>query len=105
MDAFWIAVIVGSLAVYSWKLLGYLIPKKISENKSVATFAALLTVALLAALAAVQTVGGNQSLEFDSRMVGVGLAAILFWRKLPFLLVITLAAAATALLRFLTGAA
>lgn len=103
MPEFWLAVIFGSLAVYSWKLLGYLIPRRFAENKTVAQFASFLTIALLAALAAVQTLGNGNSLEIDSRLLAVGVAGVMFWKKLPFLLVITVAAAIAAGTRLLLG--
>ena len=103
MNDIWVAVIIGSLAVYSWKLLGYLIPKRFAQNKSVAKFAGLLTIALLASLAAVQTVASNKSIELDSRILAIAVSAVMFWRKLPFLLVIATAAAIAAGARFLLG--
>lgn len=103
MNEFWLAVIVGSLAVYSWKLIGYLFPRKIAENKSVARFAGYLTIGLLASLAALQTLTSNSGIEADSRILAVGVAAVMFWRKLPFLLVITTAAAIAAAARYFLG--
>jgi len=103
MTEYWLAVVVGSIAVYSWKLLGYLFPRKIAENKAVARFATFLTIALLASLASAQTLTSGQALEFDSRLLAVSVAGIMFWRKLPFLLVITIAAAIAAGARYFLG--
>jgi branched-subunit amino acid transport protein AzlD len=103
MDNYWIAVIVGSLAVYFWKILGYALPKKFAENQVVVVFASKLTIALLAALTAVQTFASGQSLQLDSRIVGVVVAAFLYWRKAPFIVAVCAAALVAALLRNLLG--
>lgn len=103
MDNYWIAVIVGSLAVYFWKILGYALPKKFAQNKEVVVFASKLTIALLAALTAVQTLAAGQSLQLDSRLAGVLVAAFLYWRKAPFIVAVCAAALVAALLRNLLG--
>lgn len=91
------------LAVYSWKLIGYLFPRRFAENKAVAGFASMLTIALLASWTAVQSLTSSNSIELDSRLLAVTVAGVLFWKKLPFLLVITVAATVAALARFLLG--
>jgi len=59
----------------------------------------LLPAALLAALAIVSTVGDGESIVIDARLVGLVVAGIALWRRLPFVVVILLACAATALVR------
>ncbi|MGH2590716.1 MAG: AzlD domain-containing protein [Actinomycetota bacterium] len=59
----------------------------------------LLAPAVLAALVAVQTFGDGEALVFDERLIGVAAAAIALWRKAPILVVVIIAAAATALAR------
>ena len=103
MDNYWIAIIVGSIAVYSWKILGFALPKRIAENKEVVVFAGKLTVALLAALTAVQTFASGQNLVLDSRLAAVAVAALLYWRKAPFILAVGVAALVAAALRFFLG--
>lgn len=103
MDSFWIAIIAGSIAVYSWKILGFALPKRIAENKEVVAFASKLTVALLAALTAVQTFASGQSLVLDSRVAAVAVAAVLYWRKAPFIVAVAVAAFVAALLRNFLG--
>ncbi len=103
MPEFWLAVVIGSLAVYSWKLIGYILPKKFSENREVARFAGALTIALLAALTAVQSFTADKEIVLDSRTLALGVAAIMFWRKLPFILVVASAAAVAAAARYFLG--
>jgi branched-subunit amino acid transport protein len=62
----------------------------------------LLPAALLAALALVSTVGDGQSLVLDARLVGLVVAGIALWRRSPFVVVIVLASAATALARLIS---
>jgi hypothetical protein len=63
-------------------------------------------VALLAALVAVQTVGGpNGAVVVDARVAGVAVAVVALLLRAPFLVVITLAAATAAALRALGWAA
>lgn len=59
----------------------------------------LLAPALLGALVAVQTLGSGQSLVLDERVIGVAVAALAIWRRAPLLVVVVLAAIATALAR------
>ena len=95
------AILLGSLAVYSWKLLGFLIPERALSHPRVARIASLMTVALLAALVGVQTFASKSGLVIDARVPAVALAAILAWRKVPFIVIVVLAAGLAALLRFL----
>ena len=60
---------------------------------------ALLAPALLAALVITQTVGGDDGIATDARVVGVGAAALAIAARAPLLLVVVVAAAATALVR------
>ena len=95
-----LTVILASMAVFSWKILGYLIPQKwITEG--VRQFSERVTVVLLVALVAVQTfVTGNQ-VEFDARVPALGVAAILFGLRVPYIIVVVAAAAVAAGLRAL----
>jgi uncharacterized membrane protein len=95
----WIAVLVAAALCYLTKLLGYLAPHGWLERPRVRRTATLLTVALLAALVAVQTVGTGRELHLDARAVALGVAALALWRRLPFLVVVVLAGAVAAGLR------
>lgn len=59
----------------------------------------LVAVPLLAALIVVQTFGDAQRLVFDARVPALAVAAVLVWRRAPFLVVVLAAAATAALLR------
>ena len=62
----------------------------------------LLTVALLSALVAVQTLGAGAALQLDARAPALFVAVVLFALKVPFVVVVFLAAVTAALIR-LTG--
>jgi branched-subunit amino acid transport protein len=62
---------------------------------------ALLAPALLAALVITQTVGGEEGIAADARIVGVGAAALAVAVRAPLLVVVVVAAVATALVRAL----
>jgi hypothetical protein len=100
----WIAILAGCLGVYLFKLAGLSVPDSVLTRPKVQRIAALLPIVLLAALIGVQTLGLGQSVHVDARLAGVTVAGIAVWRKAPFLLVVALAAATTALVRhFLPG--
>jgi branched-subunit amino acid transport protein len=67
----------------------------------VAQVANLLPAALLAALVVVSTISEDATLEIDARLVGLSAAAVALWRRAPFVIVVLVAAAATALARAL----
>ncbi len=101
----WNIVLIASIAVLGLKLLGYLIPASVLERPTPARTANLLTVALLAALIVVQTVGDGAGIAVDARLPAVVLAGILFAFRVPFVLVVLGAAVLTAVLRALGWAA
>jgi hypothetical protein len=61
----------------------------------------LVAVPLLAALILVQTLGDGTRLVVDARAPALAVAAVLVWRRAPFLVVVLAAAATAALLRAL----
>lgn len=94
-----LAILIASLAVYSWKFFGYLVPERVLERPVVARVAGLLTVALLSALLATQTFTAGSEIVVDGRVVAVSVAAILLMLRAPFLVVVIAAAAVASLLQ------
>jgi hypothetical protein len=95
----WTLVIVASLIVLAEKLLGYLVPPRLFESVPAKRVSGLLTVALLSALVAVNTLTTGQDLVFDARLPALLLACVLFALRVPFILVLIAAALCAALLR------
>jgi len=98
----WQIILIASIAVLALKLLGYLVPPSIIEKPTPARVANLLTVALLSALVAVQTLAVGQSIQLDARVPALLVAAGLFALRVPFIVVILAAAATAALIRLIT---
>lgn len=100
----WIAIAVTAAGCYLVKLLGLSVPPEVLERPLVRRLAVLLPVALLAALAALQTVGGAQGeLVVDARLAGLAAAGVALLLRAPFLVVVAAAVAVTAGLRALAG--
>lgn len=95
----WTAVLAASLLCLALKALGYLIPPRWFEAPAPSRVVDLLTVALLAALVAVQTLGVGQQIVVDARVPALLVAAGLLIVRAPFLVVVIAAAAVAALLR------
>jgi hypothetical protein len=87
--------------VFLIKLAGHLAPQRLLERPAVIRTAALLTAGLLAALVAVQTLASARSLQLDARVPALAVAALLLWRRAPFVVVVAAAAVTAALLRAL----
>jgi branched-subunit amino acid transport protein len=95
----WSAVLISSALVYSWKLFGYLVPERFVSNPRIKDLAALLTVALLAALVGIQTFVSSDGLSIDARVPAIVAAGVLFYLRVPFVVVVVVAAAVAALIR------
>ncbi len=61
----------------------------------------LLAPAVLAALVATQAFGAGRALVVDARLVGLAAAGLALWLRAPVLVVVGVAATATALVRLL----
>lgn len=97
--ATWLAVIAGSAVVFALKLLGHLVPEHWLAKPRVARTAALVTVALLSALVAVQAATIRGQLVADARLPALAVAAVALMLRAPFIVVVVLAAGTAALLR------
>lgn len=99
----WLVIFVASLAVLALKLSGYLVPPAFLEKPRPSRVANLLTVALLAALVATQTLGAGTGIVVDARVPALLVAAGLFALRVPFIIVIVAAAATAAIIRAFYG--
>lgn len=96
----WVALVAGSLACAAIKLVGHLLPEHWLAKPQVARIAALVTVALLSALVAVQGATSAGRVVLDSRLVGLAAAVVALRLRAPFVVVVLVAAVVTALLRW-----
>lgn len=98
----WAAILVTSVGCYLLKLAGLSVPKRWLDPPDVQRVAALLPVALLAALAAVQTVTDGTRLVVDARLAGVAAGVLALLLRAPFLVVVVAAAGTAAAVRALS---
>ena len=98
----WVAVLVTAAGCYLLKLAGVFVPERWLEGERVTRVLTLLPVALLAALAAVQTFATGDHLVIDARVAGVAAAIVALRLRAPFIVVVVVAAATSALLRLVT---
>ncbi len=101
----WSAILLAAVICLALKAAGYLVPARVLEAPKPARISDLLTVALLAALVAVQSLGDGQAVVVDARVPAVLVAAGLLWMRQSFLVVVIAAAVVAALLRLLGLAA
>ncbi|WP_127793326.1 AzlD domain-containing protein [Agromyces sp. LHK192] len=98
----WHIILLASVATLSLKLAGHLVPAGFLERERPARIADLLTVALLAALIAVQTFAEGQQIVVDARLPAVIVAAALYALRVPFVIVVFAAAGVAAGIRAFT---
>lgn len=92
----WLAIAGLAAGAYLCKVLGLVGIGRRATEGPLLRVAALLPAALLPALVAVQTLGGDRSLVLDARAAGLAVAVVATWRRAPFAVVVVLAAAVTA---------
>jgi branched-subunit amino acid transport protein len=103
VTATWTVVVVVSVVTIAIKGLGPMLMGGKPLPPRLGRVVALLAPALLAALVAVNTLGGDQALVVDARLPGVLAAAVAIKLKAPVLIVVVIAALVTAGVRALTG--
>lgn len=96
----WGWILAASALAYVTKLAGYFIPSRWLENERMPHVAGMLTIGLLASLTAMNAFSSGQTLMFDARAGALLAAACALWMRMPFLGVVIIGAAASALLRW-----
>jgi uncharacterized membrane protein len=99
-DAWWVVVLVGSATILI-KGAGPVLLGGRPMPARAASVIGLLAPALLAALVAINTFGGERALVLDERALGVAAAVAAIGLKAPPLVVVIVAAAVTAIARAL----
>lgn len=94
------AVLLGLCGVsYAFKAIGPLLAGGRELRPELRRALELVAVPLLAALIVVQAFGSGRHLVADARVPALAVAAVLAWRRAPFLVIVVAAAATAALLR------
>ena len=95
-----LTILIAAAAVYSWKLLGHLLPVGLSSPRFQKT-ADAITIALLAALVGVQGFTSGSQIVLDERVASLAVALVLLLIRAPFIVIVVAAALVAALLRML----
>ena len=101
MSEVWVVVVLVGAATVALKAVGPVALGGRELPRPLTAILFLLAPALLAALVVTQAVGGDRSLVFDERLVGLGAAAAAIALRAPLLAVVVIAAAVTAAARAL----
>ena len=96
MSIFWIATIGTSRIAFLLKFSGHSVPERWLSHPKIQKINALIPIALLSALVAVQTFSEKSQLMFDQRLVGLMVAIVALLLKAPFPIVVLSAALSSA---------
>ena len=99
MSLLWIGILLTAAGCYALKLAGLSVPDRVLDHPLTLRAATLIPVALLGALIAVQVLSDGSDIVVDARLAALGIAAALLWWRMPFLVVVGVAAGSAALLR------
>jgi branched-subunit amino acid transport protein len=101
MSATWIVVLLVGAFTISFKAAGPLLLAGRKLPAPLTSAFELLAPSLLAALVVTQSVGGKDGIVLDARLVGLGAAVGAILLRAPLIVVVLVAALATALARLL----
>lgn len=95
-----LAIVVLVIGVWGQRLLGgFVIGPMLEKRPGLTRAAGLIPAAVVMAVVIQLTVANGKSLVLDERLAGVAVAAVLVWRRAPFIVVVVSAAIVTAALR------
>ena len=96
MTVFWIATLGTSLVAFLLKYSGHSVPERWLAHPKIQRINALIPIALLSALVAVQSFSEKSELMIDQRIVGLSAAIIALILKAHFPIVVLSAAISSA---------
>jgi len=96
MTVFWVATLGTSLVAFLLKYSGHSVPERWLSHPKIQRINALIPIALLSALVAVQSFSEKSELMIDQRLVGLSAAIIALLLKAPFPIVVLSAAISSA---------
>ena len=99
MSEAWIVVLAVGAATVASKAAGPVLVGRRQLPPKLQSCTDLLAPVMLVALVATQTFGGDQEIEVDARVVGVGAAFVAIALRAPVIVAMAVAALVTALLR------
>ena len=99
MSGVWIVVAVVGVATIAFKAAGPVVIGRRELPPRAQSLVELLAPVMLIALVVTQTFGGDQEIEIDARVAGVGAAVVALAFRAPVIVAMAIAALVTALLR------
>jgi hypothetical protein len=96
MTIFWVATIGTIVIAFLLKYSGHSVPERWLSHPKIQKVNALIPIALLSALVAVQSFSEKSQLMIDQRLVGLTVAIIALLLKAPFPIVVLSAALSSA---------
>jgi hypothetical protein len=96
VTVFWIATLGTSLIAFALKYSGHSVPDRWLSHPKIQKINALIPIALLSALVAIQSFSEKSKLMIDQRLVGLSVAIIALLLKAPFPVVVLSAAFSSA---------
>ncbi|MEY3093411.1 MAG: hypothetical protein RLZZ269_1478 [Actinomycetota bacterium] len=97
----WTLVLVLAAGAYAFKVTGLVILGGRTLPPVVDRCLALIPAAVITALVMKDTFSTGRDLVLDARAIGIAVAVVAAWRRVPLIAVIVLGAAATALVRLI----
>ena len=99
MNGVWIVVAVVGVATIAFKAAGPVVIGRRELPPRARSLVELLAPVMLIALVVTQTFGGDQEIEIDARVAGVGAAVVALAFRAHIIVAMAIAALVTALLR------
>jgi branched-subunit amino acid transport protein len=99
MSGVWVVVAVVGIATIAFKAAGPVVIGRRELPPRIQSLVELLAPVMLIALVVTQTFGGDQEIEVDARVVGVGAAVVAIALRAHVIVAMAIAALVTALLR------
>ncbi len=99
MSGVWVVVAVVGIATIAFKAAGPVVIGRRELPPRIQSLVELLAPVMLIALVVTQTFGGDQEIEVDARVVGVGAAVVAIALRAHVIVAMAIAAVVTALVR------
>ncbi len=99
MNGVWVVVAVVGIATIAFKAAGPVVISRRELPPRIQSLVELLAPVMLTALVVTQTFGGDQEIEVDARVVGVGAAVVAIVLRAHIIVAMAIAALVTALVR------
>ena len=96
MSSAWVVVAIVGAATIACKAAGPVLIGRRALPPRVQSVVDLLAPVMLIALVATQTLGGDEEIEVDARVAGVGAAIVAIWLRAHVIVAMAVAAAVTA---------